>query len=99
MCPEVADEANLGEEASPTGRAEVGRRCAVGADGSGLACCTLLLGLKGPTLLFCFGSFYAMRWRQRGLSEASDSQDSVLTLKSFKETFRLSLKRFFCPPT
>ena len=49
MCPEVADEANPGEEASPT----VGRRCAVGADGSGLACCTLLLGLRGPTLLNC----------------------------------------------
>ena len=53
MCPEVADEANPGKEASPTGRAEVGRRCAVGADGSCLACCTLLLGLRGPTLLNC----------------------------------------------
>jgi len=37
-CPEVADEANPGKEASPTGRAEVGRRC-VGAGGSSLACC------------------------------------------------------------
>ena len=44
MCPEVADEAYPGEEASLTGRAEVGRLCAVGADGSYLACCTLLLG-------------------------------------------------------
>ena len=33
VCPEVADEANPGKEASPTGRAEVGRRCAVGAGG------------------------------------------------------------------
>ena len=49
MCPEVADEANLGKEASPTGRAEVGRHCAVGADGYGLGCCTLLLSLKVPT--------------------------------------------------
>ena len=57
MFPEVADEANPGEEASPTGRAEVGRRCAVGAGGSGLACCTPLLCLKGPTLLCCVGSF------------------------------------------
>ena len=57
MCPEVADEAYAGEEASLTGRAEVGGRCAVGASGSGLACCTLLLGLKGPTLLCCVGSF------------------------------------------
>ena len=57
MSPEVADEAYPGEEASPTGRAEVGGRCAVGAGGSGLACCTLLLGLKGPTLLCCVGSF------------------------------------------
>ena len=56
MFPEVADEAYLGEEASPTGRAEVGGRCAVGAGGSDLACCTLLLGIKGPTLL-CVGSF------------------------------------------
>ena len=54
---EVADEANPGEKASPTGIAEVGRRCAVGADGSGLACCTLLLSLKGPMLLCCAGSF------------------------------------------
>ena len=54
MCPEVADEAYPGEEASPTGRAEVGRRCAVG---SGLVCCTLLLGLKALTLLCCVGSF------------------------------------------
>ena len=29
MCPVVADEANPGKEASPTSRAEVGRRCAV----------------------------------------------------------------------
>ena len=57
MCPEVADKVNLGKEASPTGRAEVSRRCTVGADGSGLACCTLLLSLKGPTLLCCVGSF------------------------------------------
>ena len=57
MCPEVADEAYPGEEASPTGRAEVGGHCAVGAGGSGLACCTLLLGLKEPTLLCCVGSF------------------------------------------
>ena len=40
-----------------------------------------------------------MRWHQQGLSKASDSQDSVLMLKSFRETFRLSLKRFCCPPT
>ena len=35
MCPEVADEANPGKKASPTGRAEVGRRCAAGAGVSG----------------------------------------------------------------
>ena len=52
MCPEVVDEAYPGEKAPPTGREEVGRRCAAGADGSGFACCTLLLGLKEPTL-FC----------------------------------------------
>ena len=57
MFPEVADEAYPGEEASPTGRAEVGGRCAVDAGGSGLASCTLLLGLKGLTLLCCVGSF------------------------------------------
>ena len=57
MCLEVADKAYPGEEASPTGRAEVGGRCAVGAGGFGLVCCTLLLGLKGPTLLCCVGSF------------------------------------------
>lgn len=37
------DKANLGKEACPTGRAEVGRRCAVGAGGSGLVCCMFLL--------------------------------------------------------
>ena len=35
-----------------------------------------------------------MRFRQQVLSEASDSQDSVLMLKSFRESFRRSLKRF-----
>ena len=86
VCPEVADEANPGEEASPTGRAVVGR-CRAG--GSGLACSSLLLGLEGPVLFHCVGSLMVMRWRQQGLSEASDSQDSVLMLKSFRETFRL----------
>ena len=57
MCPEVADEAYPGEKAPPTGREEMGWRCAVDADGSGLACCTLPLGLNGPTLLCCVGSF------------------------------------------
>ena len=57
MGPEVADEANPGEEASPTGRTEVGRGRAVGAGGSGLACCTFLLCLKGPALLCCGGTF------------------------------------------
>lgn len=50
MCPEVADEANPGEETSPTGRAVEGRCRADSADGSGLACSSLLLGLEGPTL-------------------------------------------------
>ena len=40
-----------------------------------------------------------IRWRQEGLFEAADSQDTVLMEKSFRETFRLSLKRFPCPPT
>ena len=44
MCPKVADETNPGEEASLTGRAEVGRGCAVSAGGSFLAYCSLLLG-------------------------------------------------------
>ena len=38
--------ANPGKGASPTGRAEVVRRSAVGAGGSGLACGTFLLGQK-----------------------------------------------------
>ena len=45
-----------GKEASPTGRAEVDRRCAVAAGGSGLACFTFLLSLKGPALLCCVRS-------------------------------------------
>jgi len=57
VCPEVADETNPGKEASPTGRAEVGRGCAVSAGGSFLAYCSLLLGLTGPTFLCCVGSF------------------------------------------
>ena len=40
-----------------------------------------------------------MSWGQEGLSEAGDSRDSVLKLKSFRETFKLSLKRFLCSPT
>ena len=31
VCPEVADVANPSKKTSPTGRAEVGRCCAVGA--------------------------------------------------------------------
>ena len=57
MCPEVADETNPGKEASPTGRAEVGRGCAVSAGGSFHAYCSLLLGLTGPAFLCCVGSF------------------------------------------
>ena len=57
MCPEVADEANPGEEASPTGRAVVGRCYAGGAGGSDLVCSSLLLGLEGPALFCCVGSF------------------------------------------
>ena len=43
-------------QASPTGRAEVDRPCAVGAGGSGLECFTFLLSLKGSALLCCVGS-------------------------------------------
>ena len=59
MCPEVADKANPGKEASPTGRAEVAKRRAVGAvhGGSSLACCTFLLNMNGPALLRCLGCF------------------------------------------
>ena len=57
MCLEVADEANPGEETSPTCRAVPGRCRAGGAGGSGLACSSLLLGLEGPALFRCVGSF------------------------------------------
>ena len=57
MCPEVADEANPGEETSPTCRAVVGRCRAGGAGGSGLACSSHLLGLEGRALFRCVGSF------------------------------------------
>ena len=84
-----ADETNPGKEASLTGRTEVGRSCAVSA-GSFLAYCSLLLGLT----VFRSSATWAplvMSWRQQGLSEARNSQDSVLILKSFRETFRLAL--------
>ena len=57
VCPEVADEANPGKETSPTGRAVVKRCRAGGVGGSGLPCSSLLLGLKGPALFRCVGSF------------------------------------------
>ena len=57
VCPEVADETNAGKEVSPTGRAEVGRGCAVSAGGFFLAYSLLLLGLTGPAFLCCVGSF------------------------------------------
>ena len=57
MCPEVADEANPGEETSPICQAVVGRCRAGGAGGSGLLCSSLLLGLEGPALSRCVGSF------------------------------------------
>jgi len=90
-CPEVADETNPGKEASLTGRTEVGRGCAVSAGGSFLAYCSLFLGFTGPSLFCCVCvAPLVMSWRQQGLSEARNSQDSVLMLKSFRETFRLS---------
>jgi len=57
VCPEVADETNPSKEASPTGRAEVSRGCAVSAGDSFLACCSLLLGLTEPAFLYYVGSF------------------------------------------
>ena len=54
--PEVADEANRGKKASPTGRTEVGRCCSVGAGGSGLACSTFLFSLEGSVLPCNVGS-------------------------------------------
>jgi len=57
VCPEVADETNPGKESSPTGRAEVGRSCAISASGSFLVYCLLLVGLMGPAFLCCMGSF------------------------------------------
>jgi len=57
VCPEVAHETNAGKEVSPTGRAEVGRGCAVSAGGFFLAYSSLLLGLTGPAFLCCVGSF------------------------------------------
>ena len=57
MCPEVADEANPDKETSPTCRAVVGRCPAGGAGGSGFACSFLPLGLEGPALFRCVGSF------------------------------------------
>ena len=90
-CPEVADETNPGKDASFTGRAEVGRGCAVTAGDSFLAYCSLFLGFTGPSLFCCVCVLHlVMSWRQQGLSEARNSQDSVLILKSFRETFRLS---------
>ncbi|KAL9989294.1 hypothetical protein ACROYT_G003828 [Oculina patagonica] len=57
LSPEMAEKANLGKESSPSCEAEVVRCCAVGADGSSLAYCSLLLGLTGPAFLCCLGSF------------------------------------------
>ena len=57
MCPEVTYEANLGQKTSPTGRAEVGRCCAAGAGGSGIACSTFLLGLDGSVVIYSVSSF------------------------------------------
>ena len=57
MCLQVADEANPGEETSSTCGALVGRCLAGGVGGSGLACNSLLLGLEGPALFYCVGSF------------------------------------------
>jgi len=97
VCSKKADEASLSKEASPPGRAEVRRRYAVGAGGSSLMCCFFLLGLKGPVLLCCVGSFDDVMVPEEGLSKASDSQESVLMFMSFRETFRLFLKHYLCP--
>ena len=87
----MADEANLGEENSPTCRAVVGRCRDGGAGGSGRTCSSLLLALEGPALFRCVGSFGD---EVAPAGSVGSECDSVLMLKSFKETFRLSLKRF-----
>ena len=95
LCPEEADETNQGKEAPPKGRAQVSRGCAVSGGGSFLAYCSLHVGLTGPTVL-CYASSFGDELAPEG---SRDSHDSVLMLKSFRETFRLALQRFRCPPT
>ena len=98
VCLKVVDQANLDEEAFPP----VGQWW-VGVD----AVLFCVLALRAA--LFCsawrvlcssavMAPWVTMR-RQQGLSEASDSQDSVLISKSFRETLRLSLKHLRWPPT
>ena len=63
-----------------------------------LACSSFLLSLEGSALL-CSVGFFGDEISPRGTVRGDrNSQDSVLTLRSFKETFRVSLNRFPCPP-
>ena len=98
MCPGVADEANLGKKGSPTGRTEVGRRCAVGAGGSGLACCTFPLSLKGPALLCCVGSF-GDEMAPEGCVRGERLPGLSANVKVLQGDLQAVLSRFLCPPT
>ncbi len=96
MCPKVAGEANPGEEVPQVGQWWVGVDAVL-----------VVLALRAALLcsawrVLCSSTvmtpWVTMR-HQQGLSEASDSQDSVLISKSFRETLRLSLKRLHWPLT
>ena len=71
-----------------------------GAGGSGLACCTFLLNLKGPALLCCVGPFDdEMAPGARGSVRGECLLGLSADVKYFRETFRLSSNNSLSPPT
>ena len=63
------------------------------------AALNFLLSLKGLSLLCCVRVFDYEMAPGGSDSLASDSQGSMLMLKSFRETFQLSFNQFLSPPS
>ena len=94
MCLEVADEANPGKKASPTGRERLVDAVPLVLVALALcASCFYLAWRDLHSLLYNVGSF------DNGIAPGGSVRGEKLSrLSAFRETFRLSLN-FLCPPT
>ena len=91
--PKVADKTNPGRETFPTGKAEVGRCCAV------VGCWCLGPGVLHVSALLCCVSPFDDEMAPGGSVRGECLIRLSADVKYFRETFRLSLNSSLCPPT